>query len=140
MRRFSFSAIGMIAVLMIAMHSSASSYLNQAEMFGSRGGGAQAKDCTYSCNSANQYINQCPKADNRACRVCNNGANTVHYNEMAGPNCSTTGGFTSSPTQTQDCGVQQKGACTGIGACTKLQNQSENCTDPPTVCPQGNCP
>jgi hypothetical protein len=140
MRRFSFSVVGVIAVLAIAMQSSASGYLTQVELFASRGGGAQAKDCTYSCNAANGYINLCPVANNADCTVCNNGANIVHYTDMAGDSCSQNGGFTSSPTRTQDCGVQQSGRCSAVGACTKLSTTKNNCTDPRVICPQGNCP
>ena len=140
MRRFLFSAIGSIAVLMIAMQSSASNYLNQTEMLGSRGGGAMVKDCTYSCNAANQFINVCPKANMRACFVCEKGTDIVHYADQVGQACGKMGGFTSSPTRSQPCGGEQKGMCTAVGACTNLNLTGVPCKNPPTVCPQGNCP
>jgi hypothetical protein len=135
----SLAAIVLLVVLSCGMrYGAGGTYLQIGEMRESRGGSAQQKICTWSCNAATGHINLCPTVG-PACSVCSLGANTVNYTDMAGPSCGA-GGYTTSGTRVQDCGVLQLGSCTAIGVCGNLVNQEFNCDEPPVVCPQGNCP
>jgi hypothetical protein len=131
------SAVGVAATLSQAAQNSASSYLTRAELLASHGAGAKAKKCSYSCNAANQYVNLCPAGDLSGCTVCSKGTNDVDYTSMGGTACSTDNFWTTSPTDTQDCGLKALGLCQAIGDCANPTNGTENCTDPKSVVKQG---
>ncbi len=134
------AAIALLVALSIGMrYCSTAAYLDSIEMKACRGGAAQARDCTTSCNAWNGFINQCLMVGAN-CTLCNLGGFTVHYLDMAGPTCSANGGFTYSPTRNQQCGAKLGGQCIALGVCNPVINLNKPCTAPPVVCPQGNCP
>jgi len=133
-------AVSMASTLAFAMQTSDLSKLTRTELLASRGAGAKIKKCSYSCNTYNQYINLCPEADMSNCTVCTKGTTEVEYGSETGTGCSDDKFWTTSKTQTQDCGVKQSGTCNAIGDCVVFTTTENGCNDPKAMVKQGSEP